>query len=280
MKALVVGANGMLATDLIAAAPRNVNVVPLTRHELDILDSDAVGSLLDAHRPDWVINCAAYTRVDRAESEYDAALAVNGTAVGAIGAQCAARNTSVLHFSTDYVFPGDANRPYEEDDPTAPLNAYGRTKRVGEEALLDSAAHALILRTQWLYGAHGASFPRTMWDRARGGLATRVVTDQRGKPTYAPDLAEAAWRLVERRASGIYHVANSGEATWFDVASAIFRTADAPSMLSPCTTADFPTPAPRPRYSVLAIGKVEREHGVLLPTWQSGLERFLAQLTG
>jgi len=189
-----------------------------------------------------------------------------------------ARGVAVLHFSTDYVFAGNAERPYGEMDPTAPLNAYGRSKRIGEVGLSDSGGRPLILRTQWLYGVHGKSFPRTMWDRALQGLPTRVVTDQIGKPTHTADLAAAAWQLVERDARGTYHVANAGEASWFDVASIVFQSLGATSSLTPCVTADYPTPARRPAYSALSTETVARDHGVILPLWTDALERFLGTL--
>jgi dTDP-4-dehydrorhamnose reductase len=277
---VVLGAGGMLATDLIAAAPDDVRVDAVRRAELDVTDSEAIARMMDERRPDWIVNASAYTQVDRAETDYENALAVNGTAVTRIGVLCARRGVRVVHFSTDYVFRGDARQPYREDDPPDPVNAYGRSKLAGEAGLFASGARSLILRTQWLYGLAGKSFPRTMWDRARKGLPTRVVSDQFGRPTSTVDLARATWELIRQDAHGLYHVANSGEpASWFDVADAIFGAAGKPTLVSACTTADYPTPAARPTYSVMDTSKLTRDAGVSLPSWRGSLARFLEMLS-
>lgn len=268
----------MLGTDLVRSAPSGVRVVATDREELDLCDRASVARALDAERPEWVVNVAAYTAVDRAESEREAAFAINGAAVGALGEECARRGVRVLHVSTDYVFPGDAARPYREDDPVAPLNAYGESKLAGERALEASGAEAVVVRTQWLFGAHGKSFPRTMWERALARQATRVVADQRGRPTYTVDLAAAMWGLIERDARGVFHAANDGEATWHELAARVFAAAGARELLAECTTADYPTPARRPSYSVLATGKLERALGTPMPRWEDAVDRFVAEL--
>jgi len=247
--------------------------------DVDITDRAQVASALDAARPDWVINAAAYTAVDRAETERAAADAVNAVGPRFISEEAARRQIAVAHFSTDYVFPGTATSPYLESDPVAPANAYGESKWLGEEAVRASGAHALILRTQWLFGRAGKSFPRTMWERASARLATRVVDDQRGRPTYTRDLAAATWRLVAHRASGTVHVTNGGaDATWYDVAREVFARAGAESLVSPCSTADYPTPARRPAYSVLCTDRLERLLEAPLPDWRDALGRFLDEL--
>jgi dTDP-4-dehydrorhamnose reductase len=185
-----------------------------------------------------------------------------------------------VHVSTDYVFAGTASSPYEEGDPVAPVNAYGASKLRGEEAVLSSGAHTLVLRTQWLFGTAGGSFPRTMWERAVAGLPTRVVNDQMGRPTYTRDLAAATWALIARRAAGIVHVTNGGPpATWFAFAREVFVRAGAEALLAPCTTAEYPTPARRPTYSVLSTTRLETLLGGPLPDWRDGLDRFLGELT-
>lgn len=278
-RVVLIGARGMLATDLRATAPPDVQVEAFTETELDLTNGDAVSRALDEIKPDWVVNAAAYTRVDRAEDDYDAALAVNGTAVGQLGQLCASRDIRVVHFSTDYVFPGDATRPYRETDAVAPINAYGRTKLAGERGLLASGAPALILRTQWLFGLVGNSFPRTMWERALKRLPTRVVADQVGRPTSTLDLAHAVWELTRQNVRGIYHIANGGDpATWFDVALVVFRAAGADDLLAPCTSAEYPTPAARPAFSVLETTRLALDTGVILPPWRDALARFLDQL--
>jgi dTDP-4-dehydrorhamnose reductase len=280
MRALIFGASGMLGTDLSAAAPRGTSLVTIDIADADITERDQVASALRDARPDWVINAAAYTAVDRAETEPTIAEAVNGLAPRHIAEESARRGIAVVHISTDHVFAGTATTPYQEADFAAPVNAYGRSKLRGEEHVLASGAHALVLRTQWLFGRGGKSFPRTMWERATAGLATRVVNDQVGRPTYTRDLAAATWRLVEQRASGLVHVTNGGgPATWFEFAREVFARAGAEALLSPCTTADYPMPARRPRYSVLCTHRLEGLLSAPLPHWRDGLARFLDELT-
>jgi len=274
MRALILGAGGMLGHDLVRSAPTDLDVRPLTKSELDITDTTSVAALIGHLKPAVIVNAAAYTAVDRAEAEREQAFRVNAEAVGELGRIAARTGARVVHFSTDYVFDGTASEPYREDSPTKPVNAYGESKLAGEEALKASGADWLIVRTQWLFGVNGKSFPRTMRERAQAGLATKVVRDQTGRPTYAHDLARAVWALIGRGAKGLVHVANDGQATWFDVASHVFARAGRPDLLTPCSTADFPTPARRPTYSVLASSRVQ-ELGVTMPPWQPALERFL-----
>src|SRR5215218_5040457 len=276
MRILIFGASGMLGSDLCAAAPRGTALIPLGLKDADITDQSQVAAVLRDTRPAWVINAAAYTAVDDAETERDVAEAVNGRAPGHIALEAARRQIAVLHVSTDYVFPGTATTPYREEDPVAPVNVYGQSKLHGEEAVLSSGAHVLVLRTQWLFGRSGTSFPRTMWERATAGLPTRVVNDQFGRPTYTRDLAAATWKLVERRASGLVHATNGGTAAaWFDVAREVFSRARAETLLAPCASADYPTSARRPSYSVLSTARMERFLLAPLPDWRDALGRFL-----
>jgi dTDP-4-dehydrorhamnose reductase len=224
-----------------------------------------------------VINATAYTAVDRAETERALAFAVNGDAVAALTRACVERDIGVVHYGTDYVFDGRGTRPWREDDPVAPLNAYGESKRAGEAALLESGARHLMLRTQWLYGIHGKSFPRTMWERAVAGQATRVVADQHGSPTYTVDLARATWALLAREVTGLFHATNAGEATWFDLARRVFDAAGRGELLSPCNTEDYPTPARRPGFSVLDGARL-RATGTVMRPWEAALDEFLARL--
>jgi dTDP-4-dehydrorhamnose reductase len=279
MRALIFGASGMLGSDLCAAAPRGASLIALDRADADITDRSQVAAALRDARPDWVINSAAYTAVDRAETERDLAEAVNGRAPGYIAEEAARRGIAMVHMSTDYVFAGTATTPYREDDPVAPVNAYGVSKLQGETAVLASGAHALVVRTQWLFGRSGLSFARPLWERATAGLATRVVRDQVGRPTYTRDLAVATWKLVERRASGIVHVTNGGPAaTWYDVASQVFSRIGAEALLASCVTADYPTAARRPGYSVLDTTRMEHLVSAPLPDWRDALRRFLDEL--
>jgi len=274
MRAMILGANGMLAHDLVATAPRDISLFPFTHAQLDITDVHLVAEAVASVRPHVVINAAAYTAVDRAETEQELAFRVNAEAVRELGRIAARAGARVVHFSTDYVFDGKATEPYEEDSPTNPVNAYGASKLAGETALRESRASFLILRTQWLFGLHGR-FPRTMWERATAGLATKAVRDQTGRPTYAEDLARATWALIAHGASGVLHVTNNGGATWFDLAAHIFARVGRSNLLTPCTTGEFPTRARRPRYSVLDTLRLERRLGAPLPDWRCAVESFL-----
>lgn len=280
MHVLLLGEGGMLGHDLLATAPPSLIVrsgSEILGRRLDITDRERVIATLARARPECVVNVAAYTKVDQAEKETDRAMAVNATAVGVIGEECAMRGIRLVQYSTDYVFPGTGTRPYRESDPVSPINAYGLSKLRGEHALAASGARALIIRTQWLFGLAGRSFPRTMWERATAKQPTRVVNDQVGRPTYSRDLAQWTWRLVEREVDGIIHAANAGTATWFDVASRVFSYAGVVDLLTPCTSADFPTPAKRPAYSVLDTTMLERALGPVR-TWEEALDEFLAEL--
>ena len=287
MRVVLFGAGGMLARDLMAQAPSTVEVLPHTRSATDVTIEHQVTAALRDARPDLVINCAAYTNVDQAENEPALAFAVNGEGPGVIGRAVErwSHETMVVHYSTDYVFNGRSTRPYREDDGTDPLGVYGASKLAGERALAASGAHHLIIRTQWLFGLTGRSFPRTMWNRARAGQATRVVNDQVGRPTYTVDLARSTWLLLTRepattrlRSTSILHVANAGRATWYDVADRVFEAAGVGRVLTSCTTADYPTPATRPAHSVLDTAHFESVAGHALPPWQDALDRFLDQL--
>jgi dTDP-4-dehydrorhamnose reductase len=197
-------------------------------------------------------------------------------APGTLGRLCAAAGVNVVHFSTDYVFDGSGSIPYVEDSPPNPINHYGASKLAGERGLMESGAEFLLIRTQWLYGSTGRSFPATMWERAKTGTETRVVNDQHGRPTSAASVARALWQLIDAGADGVYHVANRGVATWYEVAERIFTAFGVQELVTPCTTADFPTPAARPAYSVLDTGKLEREAGIWLPHWTDALEDWTA----
>jgi dTDP-4-dehydrorhamnose reductase len=277
MKALLLGAGGMLGHDLAATVPPDVELVQVGRDQVDITDALATAATFDSTRPDVVLNAAGFTAVDRAESESAAAFAVNGDSVGRLGAQCAARGIRVVHFSTDYVFAGTSTRPYRETDEPAPINVYGASKLAGEVALLTSGADALIVRTQWLFGSHGTSFPRTMWDRANRHLPTSVVADQRGRPTRTIDLARATWQLVHREAAGVIHIANAGSASWYEVAEHIFSIAGASELLSKCESREYSRPAARPLFSVLDTTRAEELLGAL-PHWTVAVSEFLRTL--
>lgn len=206
---------------------------------------------------DWVVNCAAYTAVDKAETDSDQAMLVNGIGAGYVARACAMYGVKLLHIGSDFVFDGSKKTPYEESDPPNPLGAYGRSKRQGEETVLGSGAQALLVRTAWLFGPYGASFPRTILRAARAGKPLRVVADQTGSPTYTGDLARTLVDLIERNAfPGIYHAAGPEAMTWCDLARKTVCAAGLDVSVEPIATEDWPTPSRRPQYSVLGGQKV------------------------
>jgi dTDP-4-dehydrorhamnose reductase len=249
----------MLGSDLVAAlADDGADVIGLSRKELDVTDEVAIAAALADCRPDVVVNCAAWTAVDEAEAHEDEALAVNGTAAAhvaaAIAAGSAAPGCRLVHLSTDYVFAGDATAPYAEHDVPGPRTAYGRTKLAGEQAVRGLLPQAgTVVRTAWLYGAHGPNFVRTMIRLEHERPAVDVVADQRGQPTWTADVARQVIALAGSGApAGVYHATSSGVATWFDLAREVFMLLGAdPDRVRATTTDAFPRPAPRPAYSVL-----------------------------
>jgi dTDP-4-dehydrorhamnose reductase len=274
MRLLLTGAAGMLGHDVAAAAERaGHDVTPLSRRELDIRDAAAVRAAVAAARPDAVVNCAAWTDVDGAEAHEAEATALNGTAAGHVAATAADAGAFVVQISTDYVFDGTATSPYVESAPTAPRSAYGRSKLAGERAVAEHApgAHAIV-RTAWLFGAHGVNFVATMLRLARERDALTVVDDQIGCPTFSGHLAAALVAIAEDRLGGLRHVAGAGECTWYDLAAATFAATGAGVELTRGRTADLDRPAPRPAYSVL---RSERPDTPVLPPWQDGLHAYL-----
>jgi dTDP-4-dehydrorhamnose reductase len=276
---LVTGAAGMLGHDLtllLAAASCGEQVIPLARAGLEVTDPAAVPATLDKYQPDVVVNCAAWTAVDDAETNEDAALAVNGTAVALLAGACADRGVTLVHVSTDYVFDGTARQPYREDQPAAPRTAYGRTKLAGERAVLAALPTAgYVVRTAWLYGAHGKSFVATMLGRARAASPVSVVDDQRGQPTWTADVARQIHALVTAQApAGVYHATSTGDTTWYGLAREVYTRAGAdPALVSPTTTAAYPRPAPRPAYSVLGHDAWAAAGLKPIGDWRDALDR-------
>ena len=276
---LVVGAAGMLGQDLVAAlgdSRQGHEVTGLDRDSLDIIDPKACLDAVAGH--DLVVNVAAWTAVDEAESHEADAFAVNAVGAANLARACEAARARMVHVSTDYVFAGEATRPYAEDAPLAPRSAYGRTKAAGEWAVRTYLPGvSWVVRTAWLYGAHGPNFVKTMARLAAERDTVSVVDDQRGQPTWTVDLAAAILRLVEAEAPfGTYHGTSSGETTWFGFAQAIFAELGLdPARVKPTTTDAFPRPAPRPSYSVLGHDAWGRAALDPLPRWEQSLKRAL-----
>ncbi|MEU2618072.1 dTDP-4-dehydrorhamnose reductase [Streptomyces sp. NPDC007157] len=260
MKWLVAGAGGMLGHDMVEELTRRgAEVAALGHTDLDVTSADSVASALAGHRPDLVVNCAAYTAVDDAETDEERALLINGEGPRLLARAAARHGARLVQVSTDYVFDGDARTtPYPEDHPTDPRTAYGRTKLAGERAVLEELPGAsAVVRTAWLYGTHGKNFVRTMIELESRRDTLDVVDDQRGQPTWSADLAARIADLGPRlgrddRAHGVFHGTSSGAATWYELAREVFRLLGAdPERVRPTTSAAFVRPAPRPAYSVL-----------------------------
>ncbi|MEM6313299.1 MAG: dTDP-4-dehydrorhamnose reductase [Planctomycetota bacterium] len=282
---LVLGGNGMLAHAVKRAlSRRRLTCIAVDRADADLTDRTAVDALFDRIRPSVVFNCAAYTAVDKAEQEPELANAVNGEAVGNIAHAAKRIDAKLLHVSTDYVFDGTATEPYPVDHPTGPVSAYGRSKLLGEQALQKQNPPGwCIVRTAWLYGPNGPSFPKTMLSLARKGVALSVINDQRGTPTFTYDLAEALLNLVDADAAGVFHVTNAGETNWHDFAAATFEVFGVDADLSSTTAAEYaadkPAAAHRPGYSVLDLSAYEHATGKAMRPWRDALQDF-REVTG
>jgi dTDP-4-dehydrorhamnose reductase len=272
---LITGAGGMLGHDVaVAARTAGHEPVVLTRAACDVADPASVVAAFADAQPDAVVNCAAWTNVDGAESEAEAALAVNGDGAGHVAAAASAAGAWTVHVSTDYVFDGAKRTPYLESDPVGPLSVYGRTKLVGERAVAAAAPEThTIVRSAWLFGAHGHCFPATMLRLAAERDELTVVDDQIGSPTFTGHLAAAIVALAERQPLGLNHVSAGEECSWCEFAVAIIEASDRDCEVRPIPTAQYPTPAPRPAYSVL-----RSERGApALPSWRVGLEAFMSE---
>jgi dTDP-4-dehydrorhamnose reductase len=275
MRLLVIGAAGMLGTDLLAAArAAGHETAGLDLPEIDITDAASTRAVVAGHEPDAVINCAAYTNVDGAETDEQRATEINGAGAGNVAAAAAAAGAHVVQISTDYVFDGSASRPWPEDSPTGPRTAYGRSKLAGEIAVAEAAPDSYaIARTAWLFGPHGKNFVDTMLRLASERDELKVVDDQVGCPTYAGHLAVALVEIAERRLTGIHHTAGSGSCTWWDLAVATFERTGTEIKVNRGSTEELGYPAPRPLYSVLGV---TRDDTPRLPRWQDGLDAHLA----
>jgi dTDP-4-dehydrorhamnose reductase len=279
---LVTGAGGMLGTDLVAALTADGEpVAAMDRAGLDVTDAAAVTDAIARCRPDVVVNCAAWTAVDDAEASEQQALAVNAGGPANLAAACAGAGARLVQISTDYVFAGDAGRPYAEDDVPAPRTAYGRTKLGGERAVLGRLpGSGYIVRTAWLYGAHGPSFVRTMIKLEGQRQTIDVVDDQHGQPTWTADVARQVIALVSSTAApGIYHATSSGQVTWFGLAREIFSLLGAdPSRVRPIPSSGLPRPAPRPAYSVLGHAAWAAPGIRPMGEWRAALHRAFPAL--
>lgn len=282
MKILVTGCNGQLGSCLRREFDKDSDIEAIyTDYDtLDITDRESVERFLGDHRFDIIVNCAAYTAVDKAETDNMMAAALNTGAVGYLGESAVKWGAKVIHISTDYVFSGQSFRPYKENDEPYPQGIYGRTKLEGEGLLSSFCQHAIIIRTSWLYSEYGRNFVKVMLELSEKQPEINVVADQIGTPTYAGDLAKAIHRIIkhEKWVPGIFHYTNEGVASWYDFAKAIFELTDKKTKVNPIPTSAYPTPAKRPLYSVLSKAKIKNTYGLDIPYWRDSLRHCVTQL--
>lgn len=282
---LITGANGQLGSEL-----RKIGFSPLDEvfftdvAELDITDYTAIEKFIQVHEVDTIINCAAYTAVDRAEDEPGPAAEINTQAVANLAKAAQKGDCLLIHISTDYVFDGTATTPYTEKIKTCPVSVYGKTKLAGEEAIIRSGCFYIIIRTAWLYSAFGHNFVKTILRLAEERTEINVVNDQIGTPTYAEDLAKAIVKIMANddrvEHEGIYHYSNAGVCSWYDFAVEIVRLSGLNCRVNPVTTAEYPTKTHRPAYSVLDKTKIKHTFGVEVPEWQEALRRMMGEISG
>lgn len=283
MKIVVTGANGQLGKCLqdVASNFPALQCIFLGREHCDLQQFGMVSQVLQALKPDWVINAAAYTAVDKAEQETQAADLINGEAVGHLAKVCKDIAAKLIHVSTDYVFDGTATQPYVETDTVHPVGAYGKSKLIGEQLIQQLYADgAVIVRTSWVYSRHGANFVKTMLRLMKEKESIGVVNDQLGSPTYAIDLANALLNICKypKFVPGIFHYSNSGIISWYDFAVAIREISGLTCKVNAITTADFPTPAKRPAWSVLNCSKIQTTYGSAIPEWKASLQQCMTLL--
>ena len=283
MKILITGANGQLGNELRNLLEKEMPGITLyaDRDELDLTDGKAVEAFILDNDITHIVNCAAYTAVDRAEEEKRQCAAVNIDAVKNLAMAADANGAKIIHISTDYVFDGTNHRPYKESDKVNPISQYGTTKRQGETSLLALAPESIIIRTAWLYSPYGHNFVKTMMRLGVEQSELRVVYDQIGTPTYSADLAQAIYTILSARqwVPGIYHFSNEGVCSWYDFTKAIHRIAGINSChITPVTTDDYPTAATRPHFSVLDKSKIKSTFGIEIPYWEESLEKCIARI--
>lgn len=279
---LVTGANGQLGSELklVAAQYPSFHFIFVSRKELAIDDPDAAQKFFAAQHIDYCINCAAYTAVDKAESDAANAFLINAEAVANLATVCKEHDTQLIHISTDYVFDGNASQPYKETDATNPLGVYGASKRKGEELALANDPSTIIIRTSWLYSSFGNNFVKTMLRLMKERESINVVNDQFGCPTYAADLADAIMKIISSgiKKPGIYQYSNEGITTWYGFASAIKELSNSNCTVNPVTTAEYPTPTKRPAYTAMDTSGIRETFSISIPQWKESLSNCIGLL--
>lgn len=279
----VTGSNGQLGYELEQLAnayEEQFDFLFTDRDRLDIGQASSIADFFKEYQPAYFINCAAYTAVDKAETEQETAYHVNAEAVGIIARQCREYHCTLIHISTDYVFNGNGLVPYQTDSPTDPVNYYGYTKWLGEKLALENNAQTIIIRSSWIYSSHGNNFVKTMLRLMKDRPEIKVVSDQTGSPTYAADLAETILQVITNLQKGnihygIYHYSNEGVISWYDFAKAIQAHENFSCIVSPIPTSDYPTPAKRPAYSVMDKSSIVNDFGIQLKNWKESLVHCL-----
>jgi dTDP-4-dehydrorhamnose reductase len=282
-KILVLGSDGQLGKEIqdIQSEYENFNFIFSDINDFNLGETSKIFDFLSNISPEYIINCAAYTAVDKAETEEDLAYKINCDAVREIVKYCEGNNTKLIHISTDYVFNGNNWIPYKEDDPVFPTSAYGRTKLAGEIHVLASKIDAIIIRTSWLYSSHGNNFVKTMLRLGAEKDELGVIFDQIGTPTYAGDLAKAIMKIILQNINnnefnkGIYHFSNEGVCSWYDFALAVFKISKINCKVNPIETHDYPLPAKRPPYSVFNKNKIKQTFNITIPHWEDSLKAML-----
>ncbi|MEB3103756.1 dTDP-4-dehydrorhamnose reductase [Ferviditalea candida] len=277
MKIVVTGAGGQLGQDLVRIMNEQHEVFGLTRNELDIKDLQQTQSVIESIRPDAIVHAAAYTAVDLAEDEETEAYQVNAFGSRNIALAAEQVGAKICYISTDYVFDGQAATPYREYDNTNPAGVYGKSKRAGEDLVKTLSSRYFIVRTSWVYGKHGNNFVKTMLKLAKEKDSLKVVHDQVGSPTYTVDLSYFIKELIETEKYGIYHASNTGTCSWFEFAKAIFEESSIKVNVQPCTTEEFPRPAPRPKYSVLDHLSIRANGFQDFRHWREALKEFISK---
>ena len=279
---LVTGSQGQLGNEMQQAASRfpSFNYIFTDIAELDICDKDALNAFVKTNKVSIIVNCAAYTAVDKAETDIDLCNKINRDAVRNIGEVATENQLNVVHVSTDYVFDGTNYTPYTEEMEVCPATMYGKSKLAGEQALLDNCNQAVIIRTAWLYSAYGNNFVKTMMRLGKERDSLNVIFDQIGSPTAAADLADAILKILSHKefTPGIYHYSDEGVCSWYDFTKTIHRMAGITCDVHPIETKDYPTPTPRPHYSVLNKAKIKATYGIKIPHWEDSLEKCITIL--
>jgi dTDP-4-dehydrorhamnose reductase len=281
-KILVIGSKGQLGNELqeLAAQVSSFQFFFYDVAEMDIVNKELVDKGIESIKPDYLINCAAYTAVDKAETDKDVAFAINGDAVRNLALASTANGVKFIHISTDYVFDGEATKPYKEDDKVNPSSIYGLSKLKGEQEALSNNKEVIVIRTAWVYSTHGNNFVKTMLRLMHSRPEISVVADQYGSPTYAHDLASAIMKIVSSGEwiPGIYHFTNEGVISWYDFATEIKKLSGFSCIIHPITTDQYPTPARRPKYSVLDKTKIQQAFNIKLKDWKGSLRACLAKM--